>query len=44
MVLIALNNNISDSWQWADDARYAAEGANLGLHIGVNIAVYALTH
>jgi Domain of unknown function (DUF4159) len=43
MVLIAFNNDVSDSWQWADDAHYPAESANLGLRLGVNIAVYALT-
>jgi hypothetical protein len=44
MVLIAFNNDVSDSWQWADDSRYPAERANLGLRIGVNVAVYAMTH
>jgi hypothetical protein len=44
MVLIAFNNDVSDSWQWADDPRYPGELANLGLQIGVNIAMYALTH
>ena len=44
MVLIAFNNDVSDSWQWADDSRYPAERANLGLRIGVNVVVYALTH
>jgi hypothetical protein len=44
MVLIAFNNDVADSWQWADDARYPAESANLGLRIGVNVAAYALTH
>ena len=44
MVLIAFNNDVADSWQWADDVRYPAESANLGLRIGVNIAVYAMTH
>lgn len=44
MVLIAFNNDVADSWQWADDPRYPAEAANLGLRIGVNIAAYALTH
>jgi hypothetical protein len=44
MVLIAFNNDVADSWQWADDPRYPGEAANLGLRIGVNIAVYALTH
>jgi hypothetical protein len=44
MVLIAFNNDVADSWQWADDADYPAESANLGLRLGVNIAVYAMTH
>lgn len=44
MVLIAFNNDVADSWQWADDPRYPGESANLGLRIGVNIAAYALTH
>jgi hypothetical protein len=44
MVLIAFSNDVSDSWQWANDARYPAESANLSLCIGVDIAVYALTH
>lgn len=44
MVLVAHNNDVSDSWQWADDPRYPADKANLGLRIGVNIAVYMMTH
>lgn len=44
MVLIAFNNDVWDSLQWQDDPRYPAERANLGLRIGVNIAIYTLTH
>jgi Domain of unknown function (DUF4159) len=44
MVLIAFNNDVADSWQWADNSDYPAESANLGLRLGVNIAVYAMTH
>jgi hypothetical protein len=44
MVLIAFNNDVADSWQWADDPRCPADSANLGLRIGVNIVVYAMTH
>jgi hypothetical protein len=44
MVLIAFNNDVADAWQWADEPEYPAESANLGLRIGVNFAVYALTH
>ena len=44
MVAIAFNNDLGDSYQWADDPGYPADGANLGLRMGVNFAVYALTH
>ena len=44
MVAIAFNNDVSDSFQWADDPDYPAESAALGLRVGVNFAVYALTH
>jgi hypothetical protein len=44
MVAIAFNSDVSDSFQWADDAEYPAESASLGLRMGVNFAVYALTH
>lgn len=44
MVLIGFNNDTPDSWQWADDPRYPAEAANLGLRIGVNIAAYMMSH
>ncbi|PZN34665.1 MAG: hypothetical protein DIU71_02030 [Proteobacteria bacterium] len=44
MVLIAFNNDVADSWQWQDDPRYPLESANLGVQLGVNIAVYAMTH
>jgi hypothetical protein len=44
LVLIAFNNDVADSWQWADDPRYPSERVNLGLRLAVNIAVYAMTH
>lgn len=44
MVLIGHNNDTPDSWQWADDPRYPADKATLGLSIGVNIVVYMMTH
>lgn len=44
MVLVGFNNDTPDSWQWADDPRYPAEAANLGLRIGVNVATYLMTH
>jgi hypothetical protein len=44
LVLIAFNNDVADSWQWADEPSYPSERVNLGLRLAVNIAVYAMTH
>jgi hypothetical protein len=44
MVLIAFNNDLGDSWQRADEPDYPAEDVNLGLRLGVNMVVYAMTH
>jgi hypothetical protein len=44
MVMIAFNNDVADAWQWADDVRYPAQQANLALRLGVNVAMYAMTH
>ena len=44
MVMITFNNDIADGWQRADEYRYPQEAANLAIALGVNFAVYALTH
>jgi hypothetical protein len=44
MVLIAYNNDVADAWQWADDPRYPSDLANIALRLGVNVAMYAMTH
>ncbi len=44
MVAIAFNNDLGDSYQYADYPDYPAKGAQLGLRMGVNVVVYALTH
>jgi hypothetical protein len=33
-----------DAGQWADDPRYPGELVNLALRLGVNVAMYAMTH
>jgi len=43
-VAIAFNNDLGDSWQWADDPGYPEGAASLGIRMSVNFAVYALTH
>jgi hypothetical protein len=44
MVAISFNSDIGDSWEWADDPEYPEKLSNLGLRIGVNDIVYAMTH
>jgi hypothetical protein len=44
MVAISLNSDIGDSWEWSDDQRYPLKYSKLGLEIGVNYVVYAMTH
>jgi hypothetical protein len=44
MVAIAFNNDLGDSYQWADHPDYPAASATLGLRMGVNFVAYALTH
>ena len=44
VVAIAFNNDLGDSWQLADEPKYPEKYSALGLRIGVNYVVYALTH
>ena len=44
MVAICHNMDLGDTWQWADDPRYPEKYAALGLRIGVNYVIYAMTH
>ncbi len=44
MVMITFNNDVADGWQRADEPRYPEAAANASIRLGVNFAVYALTH
>jgi hypothetical protein len=44
MVAITFNSDVGDSWEWADDPRYPERFSALGIRIGVNDVVYAMTH
>jgi hypothetical protein len=44
MVMITFNNDIADGWQRSDEYEYPPEAAYLAIALGVNFAVYALTH
>jgi hypothetical protein len=44
MVAISLNSDIGDSWEWSDTSRYPLKFSDLGIRVGVNYVVYAMTH
>ncbi len=44
MVAITFNSDVGDSWEWADAPYYPEKYAALGIRIGVNYVVYAMTH
>jgi hypothetical protein len=44
MVALAFNSDLGDSWEWADDPEYPEQYSALGIRIGVNYVVYAMTH
>ncbi|MBZ5603039.1 MAG: DUF4159 domain-containing protein [Acidobacteriia bacterium] len=44
MVAMTPNSDIGDSWEWADDPRYLEKFSALGIRIGINYIVYAMTH
>ena len=44
MVAMSFNSDIGDSWEWADDPQYPEKYSALGIRIGVNYVVYAMTH
>ena len=44
MVAMSFNSDLGDSWEWADDPRYPEKLSALGIRIGVNYVVYAMTH
>ncbi len=44
MVAITYQSDVGDSWEWADAPTYPAEYAALGIRIGVNYIIYAMSH
>jgi hypothetical protein len=44
MVAISFNSDIGDSWEWADSGTYPEKYSALGIRVGVNYVVYAMTH
>jgi hypothetical protein len=44
MVAICFQSDLGDSWEWADSPEYPEKYSALGIRIGVNYVVYAMTH
>ncbi|MBC7926977.1 MAG: DUF4159 domain-containing protein [Bryobacteraceae bacterium] len=44
MVAIAFNHDVGDAWEWADEPGYPEKYSALGIRMGVNYVLYALTH
>jgi hypothetical protein len=43
-VAICFNMDVGDSWEWADYPTYPERLSSLGLRMGVNYVMYAMTH
>src|SRR5438552_5744000 len=44
MVAMNFNSDVGDSWEWADDPQYPEKYSALGIRLGVNYVIYAMTH
>jgi hypothetical protein len=44
MVAMTFNNDVGDSWELADEPSYPERFSALGIRLGVNYVVYAMTH
>jgi hypothetical protein len=44
MVAMCHNMDLGDSWEHADNPEYPARFSDLGIRIGVNYVIYAMTH
>jgi hypothetical protein len=44
VVALTMDSDLGDSWEWADDPRYEERFSALGIRIGVNYIIYAMTH
>ncbi|HEY6344426.1 MAG TPA: DUF4159 domain-containing protein [Bryobacteraceae bacterium] len=41
---MTFDSDLGDSWEWADDPTYEEKFSALGIRIGINYIVYAMTH
>jgi len=43
MIAISYNSDVGDAWEYADDAYYPAQFADLAIRLGINYIVYSMT-
>jgi len=44
MVTMTFNSDVGDSWEWADNPTYPERFSALGIRLGVNYVIYAMSH
>lgn len=44
IVAISFNQDMGDGWEWADDPYYPEKYSSAAIRLGINYAVYAMTH
>ena len=44
VAVMNFDSDLGDSWEWADDPQYDEKYSALGIRLGVNYVVYAMTH
>ena len=44
MVLINLNSDLGDAWEWADHPEYPSHFTTYAVMLGINVVIYAMTH
>lgn len=44
LVAITFQSDVGDSWEWADSPTYPEKFAALGIRIGIDYIIYAMTH
>ena len=44
MAAMTFQSDLGDSWEWADYPAYPERFSALGIRIGINYVVYAMTH
>jgi hypothetical protein len=44
IVALTFQSDLGDSWEWADAPTYPADSAALGIRIGIDYILYAMTH